>query len=38
MKLLMSIVWWTSKPLVLGKNGAMKLLLAKAKELEKRKV
>ena len=31
MKLLMRIVWWSKKPLVLGKNSAMKLMLAKAK-------
>jgi hypothetical protein len=31
MRMLMSIVWWGKKPLVLGKNAAMKLLLAKAK-------
>ena len=31
MRLLMSIVWWGKKPIVLGKNAAMKLMLAKAK-------
>jgi hypothetical protein len=31
MRLLMSIMWWSKKPLVLGKNSAMKLMLAKAK-------
>jgi hypothetical protein len=34
MSIFWRIVWWQGKPVVLGKNAAMKIMLAKAKGVQ----